>query len=272
MNLPMSQMHTMNELPDQWQPEDEYFSSRLQSYLQAREEMFTTSRTISISEMATTLAHEINTPVATLSNLIQGLKVRLARNPSVAPDIMTALESAEEQALFTSDVIKRIRDFTQARTPSRQVLSVKGMVAEAASLLDWYFVLYSCRLDLQITDDAFKVKGDMIMLQQVILNVLKNAADAMTDTPVEHRMIHVTVETRGKRLRIVVRDHGAGLNDAKESLFTPFVSGKPDGMGVGLNICRSFLDLHGGRLWLADAEEGGCRTLIELPVHEDSEA
>ena len=272
MILPMNQMHSMTELPNPWQPEDEYLALHLQSYLQAREEMFTTSRTISISEMATTLAHEINTPVATLSNLIQGLKARLGRHPSIAPEIMAALDSAEEQALFTSDVIKRIRDFTQARTPSRQVLSVKELVAEAASLLDWYFVLHGCRLDLQINDGAAAVKGDKVMLQQVMLNVLKNAADAMTDTMAEQRTVHVTLELRATRLRIVVRDHGAGLDDAKDSLFTPFVSSKPDGMGVGLNICRSFLDLHGGRLWLADAEGGGCRTLVELPVHEESKA
>ena len=262
-------MRPMTELSNQWLPDDdEQLALNLQGYLQAREEMFTTSRTVSISEMATTLAHEINTPVATLSNLIQGLKVRLACDSSIAPEIMTALDSAAEQALFTSDVIKRIRDFTQARTPSRQILSIKQLVAEAASLLDWYFVLYGCRLDLQIDDGALAVKGDKVMLQQVILNVLKNAADAMTETLLEHRIVHVSVELRAKRLRIVVRDHGAGLHDVNDSLFTPFVSSKPDGMGVGLNICRSFLDLHGGRLWLADAEEGGCRTLVELPLYE----
>ena len=108
------------------------------------------------------------------------------------------------------------------------------------------------------------------MLRQVILNVLKNAADAMADTKLRQRIVHVSVEERAPRLRIVVRDHGAGLHDARDSLFTPFVSNKSDGMGVGLNICRSFLDLHGGRVWLADAEGGGCRTLIELPVHEDN--
>lgn len=257
----------MTELLSALQARDEELVTGLQSYLQAREAMFTTSRTVSISEMATTLAHEINTPVATLSNLIQGVKARLSQDPTIATDILTALDSAEEQAVFTSNVIKRIRDYTQARTPAREVLQLDELIGEAASLLDWYFVLHDCRIDLKQIDSSCTVLGDRVMLQQVILNVLKNAADAMVETEKKHRTIQVSTETREQRFRVTVRDQGPGLHDVRETIFTPFVSSKPDGMGVGLNICRSFLDLHGGRLWLADAQGAGCKTIIELPKH-----
>lgn len=259
----------MSELPEALCHDSELLAG-LQRYMQAREAMFATSRTVSISEMATTLAHEINTPIATLSNLVQGLKARLGRDPSIAPDIMKALDSAGEQALFTSDVIKRIRDYTQARAPSREVLNTGQLLEEAASLLDWYFSLHSCRIEVADSIVRHRVLGDRVMLQQVVLNILKNAADAMIDTPMEHRIIKVLSEVHGDRLRIIIRDFGPGLHEARDTLFTPFVTSKPEGMGVGLNICRSFLDLHGGRLWLADAEDGGCKSIIELPVHEVS--
>lgn len=241
---------------------------QLQSYLEARDTMFTMSRTVSVSEMAMTLAHEINTPIGTISNLLHVVQRKLSRMEAVPEDILTALSSCAEQTSFTRDVIDRIRNYTQMRQPSRETLSVQAMVEEAIGLLDWHFSLHNCTVQNQLPEALIFVEGDRVMLQQVILNLLKNAADAMSDCTGQ-RLIEITAETKRSKLRIKIRDHGEGLGSSGGSLFVPFVSDKPTGMGIGLNICRSFLELHAGRMWLSNANGAGCVATIELPLPEE---
>jgi len=253
---------------------------RVHEYMQERDSMFSTSRTVSVSVMATTLAHEINTPVGTISNLLSGVHSRLAAQENTSPEILAALDSALEQTYFTRDIIHRIRDYTQARQPNRELLDCAQLIKDAAVLLDWYFDMQNCRVSIVQPEKTMTVLGDRVMLQQIIINLFRNAADAMQAVAVENRLIEVTLVVHRLSVRILIRDFGSGLSDA-DSMYTPFVSEKPDGMGVGLSICRSFLELHRGRMWLTDAstEEAykkngqpgeGCVATIELPLEEIS--
>jgi len=240
---------------------------QLQSYLQARDMMFTVSRTVSVTEMAMTLAHEINTPIGTISNLLHVVQRKLDRLGNVPEDVMSALSSCAEQTSFTREVIDRIRDFTQVRKSVKEVISIQSLVHEALYLLDWHFSFNECEVKNLLPTDPVYLEGDRVMLQQVILNLVKNATDAMSDCSGD-RMVELSLEIKGSRLRLKIRDYGKGMDSTSTSLFVPFVSDKPTGMGIGLNICRSFLELHAGRMWLSNAKGRGCVATIELPRME----
>ncbi|ASJ70509.1 sensor histidine kinase [Granulosicoccus antarcticus] len=235
-------------------------------YMQARENMFTTSRTISVSEMATTLAHEIKQPIATISNILKGVKIRLKRDDQTLEQIEVALDNALDQARFTNSVINRIRDFTQARRPQQQQLSLVSLTREALSLMDWLLSANQCKTELLVSEEPLLCHGDPTMLQQVLVNLLRNGVEAMLECAPAKRRLIISCARRGASVRVSIRDSGHGLEGKEQSLFIPFATNKANGMGVGLNICRSFVELHQGRLWLSPNEDAGCTSHVELPM------
>ena len=242
-------------------------------YMQARESMFTTSRTISVSEMATTLAHEIKQPIATITNILKGLRIRLKKGNADPVQLEEALASALEQAQFTNSVINRIRDFTQARRPQQQIIEVANLTQEALSLMDWFLSANQCRTEVLISDELLHCQGDPTMLQQVLVNLLRNGVEAMDECDPHERVLIIECKRHANAVRISIRDYGHGLKGKEQTLFVPFSTSKANGMGVGLNICRSFVELHQGRLWLSPNSEGGCTSTMELPLltNEQSE-
>lgn len=234
-------------------------------YMQARESMFTTSRTISVSEMATTLAHEIKQPISTISNILKGLLIRLSQSGMKDEMMETALNKALDQAEFTDSVINRIRDFTQARRPQQQVLDMGEVLRESLSLMDWFLSANQCNVELNIGDGPLLSEGDPTMLQQVIANLVRNGVEAMYERLAKDRILLVECQRRNESIRISIKDFGHGLKVEEKTLFVPFTTSKANGMGVGLNICRSFVELHQGRLWLSPNSEGGCTSHVELP-------
>jgi len=238
----------------------------VQAYLAERDDLFLTSRTVSVSEMATTLAHELNQPLGTLSNLLGGLKIRHDRG-NLPPDVLSgAITDARDQTRFAQNVIARIRDFTASRRPEPRTLDLVDLVERSAALLDWLLRSAGTQVLIRRTTTSVRVHGDRTMLQQVLINLLRNAVEAMRDRAVMTRRIDVVIGCNGERATIAIIDRGSGIAGSEAMLFVPFASGKPDGMGVGLNICRSFLELHQGRLWLTGNDEGGCTSHIELPL------
>jgi len=259
-------------------------SDEIQRYLEDREKLFSTSRTLSVSEMATTLAHELNQPIGTVTNLLQGIRMRLQKIESPVEPILQAIDKTLEQTAFAANVITRIRDFTYSQRPQHNAIFVVELLTSCLSLLDWEMQKESIQVnfyDINRADseaNAPVVAGDNTMLQQVFINLLRNAIDAMKNTPRECRSINIYMKIDGAQIEIALSDTGSGLStEAKEQLFVPFVSSKTTGMGVGLNICRSFIEMHQGRLWLsANADEPivaksekittGCTAHVLLPL------
>lgn len=239
--------------------------NEMHHYMQAREHMFTTSRTISVSEMATTLAHEIRQPLAAMSNIIKGVRHRMSTGGTPVEVIDEALEKALEQVVYTNSVISRIRDFTQARRPQEDDIDLVKLVREALSLMDWMIRAQGIQVSVEGADDTLWCKGDPTMLQQVMINLLRNGIEAMQDRHSGDRKLEVCCSQEQKRVRITVRDNGHGIQGNETILFMPFSTSKSSGMGVGLNICRSFVELHQGRLWLSPIATGGCAAHMELP-------
>ena len=255
-------------------------------HLEDRERLLFTSRTLSVGEMASTLAHELNQPIGTIANVLRGIRARLEREDA-APEHMAApaallpgLRLALDQALFAARIIARIRDYTHSRQPRRDALDLAQVVAESLALLDWELQRDSVQVQLALPEAPCPVIGDEVMLQQLFVNLLRNALEAMRDNPADalgrvarELMLRLTRERGGREAVLALRDNGCGLpSDANQRLFVPFQSTKPNGMGIGLNVCRSFVELHQGRLWFSanDGETGlparGCTFHVALPL------
>jgi two-component system sensor histidine kinase DctS len=242
-----------------------------QRHLEDRERLLFTSRAISVGEMATTLAHELNQPIGAVSNLLRGIGMRLRRGGEDSGEILTALDRAIDQAVFASRIIARIRDYTHSLQPRRERIDLVQLVSASVALLDWEIRREGIAICLNLADAPLPVEGDEVMLQQVLVNLLRNAIDAMRSAAPDARRLDVGTRQADGQVEITVSDSGCGLSaEAEKNLFVPFVSTKPTGMGVGLNICRSFVELHQGRLWLSHNEDMGCTFHITLPVSEDA--
>jgi len=240
--------------------------ANMSKYMAEREQLFSTSRTISVSEMATTLAHELNQPIGTVANILKGVHMRLSREGSVAEDITNALSKAGEQIVFVTNIISRIREFTQSRQPNYVKCNVHAMISKSIDLLDWVFDSEHVSVHFSMADNSLCVTGDSTMLQQVLTNLCRNGVDAMRGNALHDKQLDVSAYRTDDGIRIDVSDQGEGLSgQASDTVFMPFVTDKANGMGVGLNICRSFVELHHGKLWLTPNKAAGCTAHILLP-------
>jgi len=240
----------------------------LQRQLDDREQLLFTSRVISVGEMATTLAHELNQPIGATANLLRGLRSRLARRRAALNEEESgALERALEQVMFAARIITRIREFTHSHQPRHSRLDLVALLRASASLLDWDLRRSHAALMLDLPDYAVPVRGDEVMLQQVVVNLMRNALDALRSDPPEAPQLCLRLLPRAHEVELQVRDNGCGLGDETAAkLFVPFASTKPSGMGIGLSICRSFVELHQGRLWFSRNQDRGATFHVSLPL------
>jgi two-component system, LuxR family, sensor kinase FixL len=286
---PLDDDHMLLRLID-WRDQ----SRVLQRQLDDREQLLFTSRVFSVGEMATTLAHELNQPIGAAANLLRGLRSRLSRRAHAEPvpgrsqagspplgggarwrapggplttEEAQALERALEQVMFAARVIGRIREFTHSHQPRHTRLDLAALVRASASLLDWDLRRSAAQLVLELPEHAVTVRGDEVMLQQVVVNLMRNALDAMRSDPPEQPELALRLVLRANEAELQVCDNGCGLGDeAAAKLFVPFASSKPNGMGIGLSICRSFVELHQGRLWFTRNAQRGATFHLSLPL------
>lgn len=240
----------------------------VQRQLDDREQLLFTSRVISVGEMAATLAHELNQPIGAAANLLRGLRTRLARRAAgLESDEASALDRAIEQVMFAARVIVRIREFTHSHQPRHARVDLAALLRASASLLDWDLRRTGAQVCLELPEGETLVRGDEVMLQQVIVNLMRNALDAMRTDPPETPRLALRLIVRAAEVELQVCDNGCGLgDDAAARLFVPFASSKPTGMGIGLSICRSFVELHQGRLWFSRNADRGATFHLGLPL------
>jgi len=242
-------------------------SRAMQRQLDDREQLLFTSRVISVGEMATTLAHELNQPIGAAANLLRGLRSRLARRTDALDNNESAaLDRAIDQVMFAARVITRIREFTHSHQPKHKKLDLAALLRASASLLDWDLRRTGAKLALELPGQEVHVRGDEVMLQQVVVNLMRNALDALRSDPPGEPKVTLQLAIRPGEVEVQVRDNGCGLgDDAAAKLFVPFASSKPSGMGIGLSICRSFVELHQGRLWFSRNTDRGATFHVSLP-------
>lgn len=234
-----------------------------------RERLLLTSRIMSVGEMATTIAHELNQPIGSIANIVRGLKARLMRGALTPEDGVEALDKAADQALYASGVIQRMRSFVDQRQPQVETLDLPRLARATLDLLDWEIARDGVRAQAVFDDDLPSVLGDAVMVQQVLVNLARNGLDAMRGAPQPRRLTlgGRRLEGSGRMVELTVADTGPGVSEAAaDRMFSAFFSTKPGGMGVGLGICRSIVELHRGRLWHTRPAEGGSVFHIALPT------
>jgi hypothetical protein len=241
---------------------------------QQDEKLQFTSRLMTMGEMASSLAHELNQPLAAINNYASGA-VALVKNGRAGPDtLIPVLEKTAQQAVRAGMIIKRIREFVKRSEPKRQATRVADIVADAVGLAEIEARKRRIRIVTDIRSRMPVIYVDPVLIEQVLVNLLKNAAEAMADARPNaiDPVIRVSVERDGAYVHICVVDQGPGVDEATaERLFEPFYSTKSDGMGMGLNICRSIIESHRGRLWVvnnveADGHISGATFHCNLPI------
>jgi two-component system sensor histidine kinase DctS len=228
------------------------------------------ARLTTMGEIASSLAHELNQPLAAITSYLTGTLNLLERSNTNAGDLRMPLEKANQQAQRAGQVIRRVHDFVRKREPHRMAVHLSALVADCLPLVELQARNSGVRVSTHVPADLPAVMADPVLLEQVLLNLTRNAIEAMAGVPPPRRQLAISALAEGPdTVRLDVRDFGAGIpQETAEKLFLPFFTTKIEGMGMGLNICRSIVELHGGRLWFENHAEGTTFCLT-LPVAAD---
>jgi two-component system, LuxR family, sensor kinase FixL len=228
--------------------------ARLQE-LQA--ELVHMSRFTALGEMASTLAHEINQPLTAITNYLKGCRRLLEhRSDEQATILRNAVEKAAEQALRAGQVIRHLREFVARGESERRVESLPKLIEEASALALVGAKERGIRVLYRLDPAAELVLADRIQIQQVVLNLIRNAIEAMEGVP--RRELVVATAAADDVAQVTVADTGVGLApEVADQLFRPFITTKKHGMGVGLSICRTIVEAHGGKIWMESQRGAG---------------
>lgn len=237
------------------------------------ESMAHTARLIAMGEMASTISHELNQPLAAISSYATGC-LNLIRAGHGAADLTGALEKLDVQARRAGGIIRRVHDFVRKREPRFAAVDLVALVADLVAFLAPDARKAGIEIDLDLPATPLVVEADGILIEQVLFNLARNGMEAMAATAAGDRRLEVSVRRRRRpdggdgEAVVEVADHGPGIPpEIAERLFTPFFSTKPEGMGMGLAICRSIVELHQGRLEFTPRPGGGTVFTLGLPIH-----
>lgn len=223
------------------------------------------ARLASAGEMASTLAHELNQPLMALSNFAIASRALAARGESAM--LAGALDDIVEQSRRASEIVKRVRAMINPQRADHVTLVLGTVIDHAAALLKPELEREGVTLRLMQGDPGVKIRGDRILLEQVLANLIHNAAQAMQGQVRHRRRIVLGCRRVAQGVRVHVSDGGPGIpDDQLEQIFAPFFTTKPDGLGLGLNICRTIIEAHGGSMTVANDADGGATFSFILPV------
>ncbi len=223
-------------------------------------------RVHTVGEMSTAIAHEVSQPLAAIKNYAFAARLLLARAAGAAK-VDDLLNKIEEQASRAGDVLHSLRAMVKKHQSEPEKTDVGLLVAGALKLVEMESRSATIRLESTITPDLPPVLADGIQIQQVVLNLIRNAIEAVEEADINGSVITVGVTGTANEIAVSVTDNGPGIapGDAAH-IFDPFYSTKGGGLGVGLSICRAIIEAHGGRLWFTRTPGGGCVFQFTLPA------
>ena len=237
-----------------------------------REQLSRVARVTMLGELAAAIAHEVNQPLCALVTNAQTAQCLLAEDPPEVGEARETLQEIVADSRRASEILARIRTLLQKRQPEQAPVDLKGAIREVAALLQYQLTQKGVSLSLHLAADLPPVLGDRVLLQQVLLNLLLNAIEAMGQVHAgrPELLIHA-VRDEGGAVAVSVRDSGPGLaSEDTDQIFEPCFTTKPSGMGIGLAISRSVVEAHGGRIWAEPNPGGGAAFHFTLPATRET--
>jgi two-component system sensor kinase FixL len=236
-----------------------------------REEIAHLGRVATMGELSASLAHELNQPLtAILSNAQAALRFIDDDSPDLAEirDILNDIVADDRRA---GKVIRRLRSLFRKGEFEKVAVNMNDLIHEVVSLINAEAMIRNVSIETKLNRSLAPVLGDRIHLQQVIINFILNASEAMTDSDDAPREIIISTSKADKKMvKVGIRDSGSGIMEDKlDQIIEPFYTTKPEGMGMGLSINRSIIDAHSGRFWAENNPDRGATFYFTLPIHEE---
>lgn len=230
-----------------------------------QEQLAHAGRLITLGEMASALAHELNQPLTAIRNFSA---LGLRRLGDRAPEgVKGALEIIAEQSMRAGEIVRRIRSFVRKGEANFEPVQLNAVVAEMCRFAELDALGAGVQIVLELQENLPLIDGDRSSLEQLVMNLIKNGIEAMESTDGERRLTICTALCQGDSIECSVTDLGAGLSEkVRTELFEPFVTTKPDGVGLGLAICRTIVENHGGRLWVGPTASRGTSFCFAVPI------
>jgi C4-dicarboxylate-specific signal transduction histidine kinase len=229
------------------------------------------NRVATMGQLTASIAHEVNQPIAAAVTNAQAALRWLAARPPDLEEVRQALGDIVKDVNRAGDVIGRIRDLVKKAPPRKERVDINEVIREVIEVTHGEAVKNGASVETALGEGLPLIEGDRVQLQQVVLNLIVNAVQAMGTVAEGPRELFITTaRAEPDGVLVAVKDSGPGLAPASlERLFDPFYTTKPEGLGMGLSICRSIIEAHGGRLWVTANQPRGAIFSFTAPAHAD---
>jgi len=217
--------------------------------------------------MAAALAHELNQPLSSIAMLSKTCARNLRMTDGVDVDLIEAIEQVATEAERAVEMVRGLRQLRVGASPKRTTFDIGDLIHATVGQLRDFIRAGQTRISIDIEPGLTKLRADRTQIGQILTNLIRNAVEAMAETPKEQRFLEIKARQTGADIEVAVRDQGGGLSpDIMEHLFEAYQTTKPQGMGLGLALCRSILQAHAGRLWVKPNNGPGTTFLFALPI------
>lgn len=238
---------------------------------QHRDEAAHLFRVATLGRLATSFAHELNQPLTAIRSNAEVVRRIVQSGTFDRAQVLEAINDILADDRRATGIIQRIRSMLKRRPHTREPLDVNGLVRSSLATLAPELRAHAVHVSSELAEELPLFAGDEVQLQQVVINLIQNAAEAVWDLPAARREVHVSTECDAKEIRVHVSDTGSGLPPGmEERVFEPFFSSRKEGLGIGLSLCRAIVHSHGGRIWAHSAAVRGAEFVFALPIGRSS--
>ncbi|NTV11854.1 MAG: PAS domain-containing protein [Zoogloea sp.] len=226
------------------------------------------ARLSTTGEMASALAHELNQPFFAIMNFVGGAILRAQSGRLADAELHDVLQNMRNQAERAGRIIRTVRNFTRKSSYHRETVDIRTIVEEIAPFIEIEARARRIRVNYRLLREPAEVNCDWVLIEQVISNIARNGIEAMVDTPQERRQLTIAIHlTAAGTVNLSIEDEGHGLPRSNpDRIFDAFFTTKKEGLGIGLSLCRSIIDSHGGHLWATRGAAGGAKFHFSLPL------
>jgi C4-dicarboxylate-specific signal transduction histidine kinase len=240
---------------------------RERQYREMQSELAHANRVATMGQLTASIVHEIKQPMAAAHTYAAAALRFLDRSPPETAEAKEAVTRILNQTDRASNVVDRMGSLIKKAPPRKEVVDLNAAILEVTALTRSEAIKTGVTVDTQLAGELPRIQCDQVQLQQVMLNLIVNAIQSMSDVEDSNRELHISTVVEPEGVCVAVRDTGHGLRpESLPRLFEPFYTTKPEGMGMGLSICRSIIEAHGGRLWATGCEPRGALFQFTIPA------